>query len=333
MKTNNVTRLFYQGEAVRTVVERDCHHTLIKNAFLPLAELKTGGEVRRLSLLASDILNSVVSECDEDAHKVAYTPYGFQEGLTSLIGFAGERRSALPAGYFLGNGYRFFTVALMRFNSPDNLSPFGGGGINAYAYCAGDPVNRTDPSGHIPYYVNANPSKWRFYTLLDMVQIPDPPPGLLIAQPDAVKVGLDRSNALLKKSNSGYGFAGRAQTVAKKRPGSPDDGPASKRSAFEQGGRFLESSIVRAVGNAIESSWASDGKFYEHPTLKDVAYNYLKLRVLHDAAAAGRKFYREYSKDLDHYNVQRFVINAISEPKKANSNLPERNANVRRQAN
>ena len=195
MKTDNDTRLFYQGEAVHTVVEKDCHHTLIKNAFLPLAELKTDGEVRRLSLLASDILNSVVSECDEDAHKVAYTPYGFQEGLTSLIGFAGERRSALPAGYFLGNGYRFFTVALMRFNSPDDLSPFGRGGINAYAYCAGDPVNRTDPSGHIPYYVNANPSMWRFYNLSDMVQIPDPPPGLLIPPPGTpgiVKIGLDR---------------------------------------------------------------------------------------------------------------------------------------------
>ncbi|WP_397457346.1 RHS repeat-associated core domain-containing protein, partial [Pseudomonas versuta] len=36
----------------------------------------------------------------------------------------------------------------MRFHSRDSLSPFGEGGLNGYAYCAGDPVNRIDPSGH-----------------------------------------------------------------------------------------------------------------------------------------------------------------------------------------
>jgi hypothetical protein len=36
----------------------------------------------------------------------------------------------------------------MCFLSPDSESPFGSGGINPYAYCAGDPVNRIDPDGH-----------------------------------------------------------------------------------------------------------------------------------------------------------------------------------------
>jgi len=34
----------------------------------------------------------------------------------------------------------------MRFLSPDTLSPFDEGGLNAYCYCLGDPVNHHDPS-------------------------------------------------------------------------------------------------------------------------------------------------------------------------------------------
>ncbi|WP_305887845.1 RHS repeat-associated core domain-containing protein, partial [Pseudomonas sp. SDI] len=51
-------------------------------------------------------------------------------------------------GHYLLGSYRGFNPLLMRFNSPDSFSPFGSGGLNAYAYCAGDPVNRRDPSGH-----------------------------------------------------------------------------------------------------------------------------------------------------------------------------------------
>lgn len=37
----------------------------------------------------------------------------------------------------------------MRFHRPDSMSPMGAGGLNCYAYCGGDPVNHTDPSGHM----------------------------------------------------------------------------------------------------------------------------------------------------------------------------------------
>lgn len=52
--------------------------------------------------------------------------------------------------YHLGNGARSYDPVSQRFLRLDPHSPFGRGGINAYAFCSGDPVNRRDPSG---YYV------------------------------------------------------------------------------------------------------------------------------------------------------------------------------------
>ncbi|WP_434628279.1 RHS repeat-associated core domain-containing protein [Chromobacterium sp. CV08] len=66
-----------------------------------------------------------------------------------VLGFNGERRDPVGGAAHLGNGYRTYSPALMRFHCPDSLSPFGAGGVNAYGYCAGDPVNRADPSGHL----------------------------------------------------------------------------------------------------------------------------------------------------------------------------------------
>ncbi|MFF1916268.1 RHS repeat-associated core domain-containing protein [Streptomyces sp. NPDC058239] len=71
-----------------------------------------------------------------------------EAGLVSLLGFNGERPDPVTGHYLLGNGYRAFNPVLMRFPSPDSWSPFGEGGLNSYAYCLGDPVNRVDPTGH-----------------------------------------------------------------------------------------------------------------------------------------------------------------------------------------
>lgn len=82
----------------------------------------------------------------------SWSPYGSGDEESGILpGFNGERRDPLSGHYHLGNGYRAYNPALMRFNCPDSMSPFGAGGINAYAYCAGDPVNYTDPSGHFSW--------------------------------------------------------------------------------------------------------------------------------------------------------------------------------------
>lgn len=63
--------------------------------------------------------------------------------------WVGQHEDPVTHTYPLGNGYRAYVPSLMRFIAPDECSPFDEGGINAYAYCAADPINHLDPSGHI----------------------------------------------------------------------------------------------------------------------------------------------------------------------------------------
>lgn len=72
------------------------------------------------------------------------------------LGFNGDLCEPITGHYLLGNGYRAYNPVLMRFNSPDSLSPFSDGGLNAYAYCLGDPVNHVDRDGHIPAFLNVH---------------------------------------------------------------------------------------------------------------------------------------------------------------------------------
>jgi RHS repeat-associated protein len=81
----------------------------------------------------------------------AYTAYGYAATLPSTqtsLGFNSEYQEQVSALYLLGSGYRAYSTSLLRFLSPDSFSPFANGGVNAYCYCGGDPINNLDPSGH-----------------------------------------------------------------------------------------------------------------------------------------------------------------------------------------
>lgn len=103
-------------------------------------------------MLAGDASGSVLREVEKgEVNQISFTAYGYrsaERAMSTYLGFNGEICEAQSGRYFLGNGYRAFNPVLMRFQSPDDLSPFGEGGVNGYAYCGGNPVGNIDPDGH-----------------------------------------------------------------------------------------------------------------------------------------------------------------------------------------
>ncbi|MBV4507534.1 RHS repeat-associated core domain-containing protein [Pseudomonas sp. BW13M1] len=92
------------------------------------------------------------SRCGFRSH--AYTAFGYsQHQPTDNDGFQGQRVELSTGHYLLGNGYRAYNPALMRFNSPDSYSPFDRGGINCYCFALNSPTNFSDPSGHATQYM------------------------------------------------------------------------------------------------------------------------------------------------------------------------------------
>lgn len=107
---------------------------------------------KQTSLLATSITQSVITTVNTDNVSVrSYSPFGFlnrHRSIDATCAFNGCYHEPATHIYLLGNGYRAFNPLLMRFHSPDSLSPFTEGGLNAYAYVGNDPANRIDPSGH-----------------------------------------------------------------------------------------------------------------------------------------------------------------------------------------
>ncbi|WP_335945412.1 RHS repeat-associated core domain-containing protein [Pseudomonas sp. G166] len=147
------TQRFYLKSRLTTEIQGSIRRSVFQQEDQLLAQQQRQDSAVETTLLAADQQRSVLHALDaRQPRPLAYTPYGHhsrESALLSLLGFNGERPDPVTGHYLLGNGYRAFNPVLMRFNSPDNLSPFGEGGLNAYVYCAADPVNRSDPTGHV----------------------------------------------------------------------------------------------------------------------------------------------------------------------------------------
>ena len=145
--TDSIQR-FYNRNRIDTEIEGERKNRFFEVNSQPLA-LQQSAHVT--TLLATDLQTSVLNGINPDGSSTpqAFTPFGHHpdNGMFGLWGFNGQRPEAMTGHYLLGQGYRAFNPVLMRFNSPDSWSPFGRGGINAYAYCP-DPIMMQDPSGH-----------------------------------------------------------------------------------------------------------------------------------------------------------------------------------------
>ncbi|WP_411913805.1 RHS repeat-associated core domain-containing protein [Pseudomonas sp. BEA3.1] len=145
---------FYMHTHLHSVLTSAASATFFRDSSVVLAELLCEANQTATTLVGSDMARSPITRSTESTSlPQAYTSYGYEqppEPTLKLTGFTGQPRSVSAHLYLMGSGRRAYNTALMRFCSPDDLSPFAKGGINAYAYCKNDPTNYSDQSGRTP---------------------------------------------------------------------------------------------------------------------------------------------------------------------------------------
>ncbi|MEX1826483.1 RHS repeat-associated core domain-containing protein [Luteibacter sp. CQ10] len=116
------------------------------------------------------------------ASQPIYAAYGHpsRSAAQARTGYTGQLAEGGTGWHLLGQ--RPYSVLHRRFLAPDSVSPFDAGGINRYAYCGGDPINRTDPDGS---------------TFLDML----PHVGVFATQPASPSLMMAVLNATLQTAS------------------------------------------------------------------------------------------------------------------------------------
>jgi RHS repeat-associated protein len=149
------TQRFYQENHLATELGQQIQRTIFRHQAQPLAQSQSEAGVTETTLLATDQAHSLLKTVSRASlQQFAYTAYGHhpaESGLNRLLGFNGECFDDVTGCYPLGQGNRFYSPVLMRFISPDELSPFAEGGFNSYAYCGNDSINFSDPTGNVKF--------------------------------------------------------------------------------------------------------------------------------------------------------------------------------------
>ncbi|HGY3555896.1 TPA: RHS repeat-associated core domain-containing protein [Pseudomonas putida] len=146
------TLLLHDGQRLRMAVRDSLQTLYLHHDEQALGQQQKGSGAQSPLLLHTSASHSVIAESQAGSTRaVRYTAYGEQHAddpLLGTLGYNGEALDPDSGWYLLGSGYRAYNPVLMRFHSPDALSPFGAGGLNYYGYCQGNPITFRDPTGH-----------------------------------------------------------------------------------------------------------------------------------------------------------------------------------------
>lgn len=145
------TLLFYQGNQLSLAVRGALSTQYFYSDDNPLGQQSEGARNSTVLLHSTASASVIAESLRGELRSIGYSAYGIRSAsgaLESDLGFNGEALDPATGWYLLGNGYRAYNPVMMRFHSPDSLSPFDSGGLNYYAYCQGNPVTFRDPTGH-----------------------------------------------------------------------------------------------------------------------------------------------------------------------------------------
>ncbi|KAL4905524.1 hypothetical protein BDW74DRAFT_185056 [Aspergillus multicolor] len=155
------THFFYRGNTLIAVRVGDSRISYISDGKTYHGQIIQEGTTEsdtRIELWVSDSHQSIIiwqGATQSSMSPQPYTPYGFGKPRSATgcpLGFNGQCQDPVTGWYHMGNGTRVYNPVLMRFHTPDPLSPFTSGEVNPYNLCLGDPINRTDPSGHFSFW-------------------------------------------------------------------------------------------------------------------------------------------------------------------------------------
>jgi RHS repeat-associated protein len=262
---------YYRKNRLATEIQGPVQYSVMEHQHQLLAQQQHHAGRVDSTLLATDLQRSVLHSVSVGLHqKPVYSPYGHRSpasGLLSLLGFNGERMDPVTGHYLLGKGYRAFNPVLMRFNSPDNLSPFGEGGVNAYAYCLGDPVNMVDPMGEFGIFARGI--------------------GQLVSKSFSVGQMTRKRFGAVKKA-----------VVTKYRP--PTLAESGRESLLKATPKSHQAKVTEAITRADESNLYQAGAEYRHAAAK-LAVQELRAEKFHRFAETN-----QFPKDIKYKGLEKY---------------------------